>query len=64
MPIAIRLMPTLVTPPRLNLTDPSILDVVTLDNVTTTSLPASVTFPIFTGVAVTTGVNLNSVGNE
>lgn len=64
MPSAIRLIPTLVIPPILNLTDPSMLEVVTLERVTTTSFPASEEVPMLTGVAVTIGTNLNSVGKE
>ena len=59
----IRLIPILVSPPALNLTVPSTLEVDTLFKVTITSLPASV-FPTFTGVAVTTGANLNSLGKS
>ena len=48
------------SPPALNLTVPSTLEVETLFNVTVTSLPASV-FPTLIGVTVTMGANLKSV---
>ena len=57
-----RLRPTVVSPPTLNLTNPSTEDVEILLIVTVTSLPASV-LPMLIGVAVTIGANLKSVLN-
>ena len=61
IPTIIRLTPIEVSPPTLNFTVPATPDVVIADKVTVTSFPASV-FPMFIGVAVTMGENLNSLG--